>query len=253
MQDSELHLKVSTVAQLIQKFIDDNRDRPEDHAALNFNSRRLQSRALLVKTAALEKAVISGLGFDLNVPTPAEFIVVYIHVFETKVTQIDWETIMMLRGQSLSNSYICLHIGQCAILGAQAVALACILNVMVDWQWHDVADSFLELMQTEAEDACSLDEVLHCQQLLHEIILREQEQEQNQTLPPSDYSLPEETKESSAAEESDQHLQLHRPEDGNLNYGDYGEAPQTDIYGPEEESKADYEDGEGTRTGVTLI
>lgn len=101
---------------------------------------------MLVKTASLEKSLITELSFDLNVPTPAEFIVVYIQVFETKVTQIDWETIMMLRGQSLSNSYICMHIAECAVLGAQAIALASILSVMLDWQWTDVADSYIELM-----------------------------------------------------------------------------------------------------------
>lgn len=95
-------------------------------------------------------------------PTAAEFIVVYIQVFETKVTQIDWETIMMLRGQSLSNSYICLHIAECAVLGAQAIALASILTVMLDWQWTDVADSFIDLMQTVACDACSFEEIVLC-------------------------------------------------------------------------------------------
>lgn len=57
-------------------------------------------------------------------------------MFESKVTQIDWETVMMLRGQSLSNSYICLHVNECVILGSQAIALASILNVMIDWQWN---------------------------------------------------------------------------------------------------------------------
>jgi len=71
-----------------------------------------------MQIAALEKSVITDLGFNINVPTPAEFIVVYLQVFETKVTQIDWETIMMLRGQSMSHSYICLHIAECAVLGA---------------------------------------------------------------------------------------------------------------------------------------
>ena len=84
----------------------------------------------------MEKSTISTLNFNLNVPTPAEFIVVYLQMFETKVTQIDWETIMMLRGQSLSNSYICLHVNECVPLGSQAIALDSILNVMIDWQWN---------------------------------------------------------------------------------------------------------------------
>ena len=67
-------------------------------------------------------------------------------MFETKVTEIDWETVMMLRGQSLSNSYICLHAAECVALGTQAIALASILNVMIDWQRNEVADSFIELM-----------------------------------------------------------------------------------------------------------
>ena len=112
--------------------------------------------------ASLEKATLRDLNFNLNLPTPAEFIVVYLQLFETKVTQIDWETIMMLRGQSLSNSYICLHLSDCVAKGAQAIALASILNVMLDWQWTDVADSFIELMQTESVDACSLEEIVEC-------------------------------------------------------------------------------------------
>ncbi len=95
-------------------------------------------------------------------PTPAEFIVVYLQMFETKVTQIDWETIMMLRGQSLSNSFICLHVAECVLLGSQAIALASILNVMLDWQWNEVADNYIELMQTEAPDACSLNDIIVC-------------------------------------------------------------------------------------------
>ena len=69
---------------------------------------------------------------------------------------------MMLRGQALSNSYICLHVTECVILGSQAIAFAAILNVMLDWQWHDVADSFVELMQTDASDACSLNDIIRC-------------------------------------------------------------------------------------------
>ena len=106
-------------------------------------------------------------------PTPAEFIVVYLQLFETKVTQIDWETVMMLRGQSLSNCYICLHIAECVLFGAQTIALASILNVMLDWQWNEVADSFIDLMQTKTADACSLDDVIRCQHRLQEIIIRE--------------------------------------------------------------------------------
>ena len=86
------------------------------------------------------------LGFNLNAPTPAEFVVVYLQLFESKVTMIDFETIMMLKGQSLSYSYICLHVAECALHGAQAVALACILTVMLDWQWTEVADNFIDLM-----------------------------------------------------------------------------------------------------------
>lgn len=137
-------MKVSNVVQLLYKFIKGNRAMPLDGSTLSV--RKLQQRALLEQIASLEQSMIKQLNFNLNVPTPAEFIVVYLQVFETKVTQIDWETVMMLRGQSLSNSYICLHLAECAVLGAQAIALASILSVMLDWQWHDVADSFIELM-----------------------------------------------------------------------------------------------------------
>ena len=75
---------------------------------------------------------------------------------------IDFETIMMLKGQSLSYSYICLHVAECALHGAQAIALACILTVMLDWQWTEVADNFIDLMQTENEDACNLGDVVAC-------------------------------------------------------------------------------------------
>ena len=94
-------------------------------------------------------------------------------MFESKVTQIDWETLMMLRGQSLSNSYICLHVSECVILGSQAIALASILNVMIEWQWVEVADNFIELMQTDAPDSCSIDNVIECQHRLKEVIIRE--------------------------------------------------------------------------------
>ena len=137
VQDSGIHLKVANVVQLLRKFIDDNRglSNSDQQRIIDsqFSARRLQNRALLEQIASLEKTTIQQLNFNLNVPTPAEFIVVYLQMFETKVTEIDWETIMMLRGQSLSNSYICLHVVQCVALGTQAIALASILNVMIDW------------------------------------------------------------------------------------------------------------------------
>lgn len=69
---------------------------------------------------------------------------------------------MMLRGQSLSNSYICMHVVECVLLGAQAIALASLLHVMLDWQWSDVADNFMELMQTEVPDSCTFEDVIVC-------------------------------------------------------------------------------------------
>lgn len=69
---------------------------------------------------------------------------------------------MMLRGQSQANSYICLHVAECVMLGSQAIALASILNVMLDWQWNDVANSYIRIMQTASEDACSIDDVILC-------------------------------------------------------------------------------------------
>ena len=82
---------------------------------------------------------------------------------------------MMLRGQSLSNSYICLHIAECVLLGAQTIALASLLHVMLDWQWNEVADNFIDLMQTEAPDSCTIEDVIVCQHRLQEIIARETE------------------------------------------------------------------------------
>jgi len=183
VQDSDLHLKVENVVQLLLKLLEDNKGMAHPgftnlHKGLGseehlYGSRRLQNIALLARVAGQEKSTIRALNFHLNVATPAEFIVVYLQMFESKVTQIDWETIMMLRGQSLSNSYICLHVAECVLLGAQAIALACILNVMLDWQWSEVADSFIDLMSTAAPDACSLEDVIVCQHRLQEIICRE--------------------------------------------------------------------------------
>lgn len=171
VQDSDLHLRVENVVQLLRKFLEDNHTlhsaeipglRPNSSLDEQFGSRRLQNRALLEKVASLEKSTISELNFCLNVVTPAEFVVVYLQMFETKVTQIDWDTIMMLRGQSLSNCYICLHVVECVLLGAQAIALASILNVMLDWQWNEVADNFIELMQTDAADSCTIEDIIVC-------------------------------------------------------------------------------------------
>ena len=185
VQDSDLHLRVENVVQLLRKFLEDNQAlqstdipgmRPSNSLDEQFSSRRLQNRALLEKVASLEKTTICDLNFCLNVATPAEFVVVYLQMFETKVTQIDWETIMMLRGQSLSNSYICLHVVECVLLGAQAIALASILNVMLDWHWNEVADNFIELMQTDAADSCTVEDIIVCQHRLQEIIMRENRQ-----------------------------------------------------------------------------
>ena len=67
------------------------------------------------------------MGFRVNVPTPVEFITVYMQVLETKVSAIDIETKQLLRGQSVSNSYICMHMSECVALGAQTIAVASLL------------------------------------------------------------------------------------------------------------------------------
>lgn len=94
----------------------------------------------------------------------------YLQLFEMYVTQIDWETIMMLKGQSISNSYICLHVAECVLLGAQAIALASLLHVMLDWQWHQVADQFITLTKTESPDSCTFEDVILCSHRLREMI-----------------------------------------------------------------------------------
>lgn len=45
-------------------------------------SRKLNWNSLLEQVSNLEKAALHTLGFNLNVPTPAEFIVVYLQLFE---------------------------------------------------------------------------------------------------------------------------------------------------------------------------
>ena len=85
--------------QLLRKFIDDNRGHSEfsrdtslaGFSSLSadcemFGSRRLQNRALLEKVASLEKSAIQILNFQLNLPTPAEYIVVFLQMFESKVS-----------------------------------------------------------------------------------------------------------------------------------------------------------------------
>ena len=78
------------------------------------NLRQVATRRL----ARIERNIFGCLGFRVNVPTPVEFITVYIQVLETKVSKIDPDTIQLLRGQSVSNSYICLHLSECVALGA---------------------------------------------------------------------------------------------------------------------------------------
>ena len=89
VQDSDMHLKVENVVQLLRKFLDDNKaslvDMDETQKSLcsmgiedQFGSRRLQNRALLEQVASQEKTTIRTLNFNLTIPTPAEFIVVYL-------------------------------------------------------------------------------------------------------------------------------------------------------------------------------
>ena len=93
------------------------------------NLRQVSTKRL----AHIERNIFACLGFRVNVPTPVEFITVYMQVLETKVSKIDTDTIQLLRGQSVSNSYICLHLSECAALGAQTIAVASLLQVMYSW------------------------------------------------------------------------------------------------------------------------
>ena len=88
----------------------------------------------------------------MNVPTPVEFITVYMQVLETKVSKIDPDTIQLLRGQSVSNSYICLHLSECVVLGAQTIAVASLVQVMLSWQWNEVAARFMDLTATSEDE-----------------------------------------------------------------------------------------------------
>ena len=91
-----MHLKVANVVQLLRKFISDNPSQllqptasktnplnaDESDTMLLHMSRKLNWNALLEQVSNLEKAALKTLGFNLNVPTPAEFIVVYLQLFE---------------------------------------------------------------------------------------------------------------------------------------------------------------------------
>lgn len=47
---------------------------------------------------------------------------------------------------------------------------------MLDWHWNEVADNFIELMQTDAADSCTVEDIIVCQHRLQEIIMRENRQ-----------------------------------------------------------------------------
>ena len=87
----------------------------------------------------IETEIVQVFKFKLNLPTPVELITWYIQLFETKVTKIDFQTIMLLRGQSISNSYICLHITDCVLYGPRIISLVSIIHVMLEWNWNEIA------------------------------------------------------------------------------------------------------------------
>ena len=67
------------------------------------------------------------------------------------MTKIDFKTIMFLRGDSITNSFICLNYSECVQYGSRVMALASILQVMLEWNWNEIAQRFIELMRTDNE------------------------------------------------------------------------------------------------------
>ena len=61
------------------------------------------------------------------------------------------DDLMQLRGQSITNSHICLHDSQCLLYGAQVISLVSIMHVMIQWQWHEIKDKFIHLMCAEIQ------------------------------------------------------------------------------------------------------
>jgi hypothetical protein len=86
------------------------------------------------------------LKFDLLVPTPIEFICHMISMLASKVSCLELETMLLLRGEACSLSYICAHFSEIQMYRASSIATACIIHTMECWKWDTVSARFVEII-----------------------------------------------------------------------------------------------------------
>ena len=95
VQSVEAYLRVTDVRKQILSLQSELPHQPDGRFVLKV---RNQQQVACTRLARLERDIFACLGFRVNVPTPAEFITVYMQVLETKVSKIDPDTIQLLRG-----------------------------------------------------------------------------------------------------------------------------------------------------------
>ena len=170
IQTKDSHLVVTEARKLLIKLSKTQSSLTDPRFNLEMRDmRQIACRRL----AQIERNVVACFNFSVNLPTPVEFIVVYLQVLETKVSKMDSSTIQLLRGQSVSNSYICLHLSECSAMGPETIAVASLMQVMESWQWTEVTSRFIDLTATSddyEDDQLFEEEVRICQSLLQGVI-----------------------------------------------------------------------------------
>ena len=90
IQSKGSHLVVTEVRKLLIKLSKTQLDHTDPRFSLSIRDMR---QIACPRLAKIERNVCSSFKFKLNVPTPIEFIIVYIQILETKVSQMDSNTI----------------------------------------------------------------------------------------------------------------------------------------------------------------
>jgi hypothetical protein len=75
-----------------------------------------------------------------------------INMLQQKVSSLEMETILLLRGEACSLTYICAHFSEIQAFNSSSIAIACLIHTMECWNWTTVANRFIEIISVSLEE-----------------------------------------------------------------------------------------------------
>jgi hypothetical protein len=169
MQDLSIMQTLMTCLSLSCKVNNSNYAITADQIVTLLGDRFPQSSHSVRQINLLEQQIIKQLKFKLHIPTPIEFICLFISILQQNVNSLETETMLLLRGEACLLSYVCWHYTTIQRHKASSIAIACMLHTMEGWAWSTVCSRFFEILKSALpEDAMvNQQEVMQVRKLIY--------------------------------------------------------------------------------------